>query len=87
MSADKAHLSVAEDAVHEASVRSMNSPRQFATPCLMTALATAMVTPLSAIIRTPLANTIGRRRYHWQWHVGVACGCGMWEWLMGAKLT
>lgn len=60
LSVDKAHLRLAEGAVQEASLKSMSAPRHFATPCLMSALATTMTTPLSAIIRTPLANTIGR---------------------------
>lgn len=36
----------------------MNNPRKFTKPCMMTALAVAMATPLSVIIRTSIANTI-----------------------------
>lgn len=36
----------------------MNNPKQFSKPCILTALATAMATPLSVVIRAPLANTI-----------------------------
>lgn len=36
----------------------MNNPRKFVKPCTMTALAVAMATPLSIIVRSSIANTI-----------------------------
>lgn len=42
----------------DASTRAMNNPRRFAKPCTMTALAVAMATPLSVVIRSSIANTI-----------------------------
>ena len=52
------HLKDAQKAVLEASARAMNSPRRFTKPYTMTALAVAMATPLSIIIKTSIANTI-----------------------------
>ena len=52
------HLKDAQKAVLEASARAMNNPRRFTKPCTMTALAVAMATPLSVIIKTSIANTI-----------------------------
>ena len=54
------HLKLAQEAVVDASCRAMNNPRQFAKPCILSALATVMTTPLSVIVRVPLANTIGK---------------------------
>ena len=52
------YLKDAQKAALEASARAMNKPRQFTRPCMMTALAVAMATPLSVIIRTSIANSI-----------------------------
>lgn len=58
MTSNTEHLKEAQKAVMEASSRAMNNPRKFAKPCTMTALAVAMATPLSIIIRSSIANTI-----------------------------
>ena len=58
LSSDKDHLQTAQQAAIEASARAMKNPRKFAKPCTMTALAVAMATPLSVIVRTSISNTI-----------------------------
>ena len=52
------YLKDAQEAALEASARAMNNPRRFTKPCMMTALAVAMATPLSVTIRTSIANSI-----------------------------
>ena len=52
------HLKAAQKAVYECNTKAMNNPRRFSKPCILTALATVMTTPLSVVVRAPLANTI-----------------------------
>ena len=80
------HLKDAQKAVLEASARVMNNPRRFTKPCMMTALAVAMATPLSVIIRTSIANTIiacvggkdeqskvSKRQNNYQFNIKLKC--------------
>ena len=58
LAADLDHLKSSQEAAIEASNRAMRNPRVFAKPCTMTALAVAMATPLSVIVRSSIATTI-----------------------------
>jgi len=58
ITSDSEHLKAAQKAVFECSTKAMNNPRRFSKPCILTALATIMATPLSVVVRAPLANTI-----------------------------
>ena len=58
LAADLDHLKSSQEAAAEASNRAMRNPRVFAKPCTMTALAVAMATPLSVIVRSSIATTI-----------------------------
>ncbi len=54
----KDHLNISRKAALEASRRAMLRPHSFATPCVLSGLATALSTSLAAITRTPLATAI-----------------------------
>ncbi len=57
--ADKDYLRSCQECALEASTRATaNNYRVFSKPCTMTALAVAMATPLSAVIRSSIANAI-----------------------------
>ena len=58
LAADKEHFRITQEAIVEASTRAMRNPRVFTKPCTTTALAVAMATPLSVIVRSSLAATI-----------------------------
>ena len=48
---DKEHVTLAHNAAQEVSRRAMAQPRRFAKPCVLSALATAMIPSLSVAIR------------------------------------
>ena len=48
---DREHVEVAHKAAQEASRQAMTNPRRFSRPSVLSALATAMVPPLSVAIR------------------------------------
>ena len=58
LAADKEYFRTLQKAAVEASTRAMWNPRVFTKPCTITALAVAMATPLSVIVRSSLAATI-----------------------------
>ena len=58
LTSNSEHLNAAQKAVYECNTMAMNNPRRFSKPCILTALATVMATPLSVVVRAPLANTI-----------------------------